>query len=352
MIPYCTAEKHEDDTLFLIAEEDFRLHPEHDVPVPVHVGTKSLSPVPECTEDPGASASSHNKPRASRPAIVGADEPPPSGEAAFSWRTGRAKSRDLVFAQELRDLVRICTLANRVNCGEFVWCSWVGCNKRRAKPSHGSTLVALTTDGARMLGLAMATWELGHFDVLLRDWLVAGGPEAPRTCYVYPAVGHYAVHESGCEPGIGVRDSEWNKSWVQAGTRGSQERWLVKVIDKGLEWVVALKWSDMEDYAFTWKTMIPPAVWDAAQAEEYGDLYLPGLRSAIGAGGPLRTKRQRRQFRSQAVTHLQRTFTDDESQAFWKTMVGFWGPGKWVKCWSGLTAALRSVSLSVFVVGG
>ena len=60
-----------------------------------------------------------------------------------------------------------------------------------------------------------------HFDVALRSALQR--PPADwywcQASFVYPSIGHYCEHVSGCEEGLGWRSSEWDRAWCQGGTR-------------------------------------------------------------------------------------------------------------------------------------
>ena len=96
--------------------------------------------------------------------------------------------------------------------------------------------------------------------------------------YVFPPIGNYVSHVSGCEQGLGVRPASWQHTWVQEGTRrdvsqegrrrGSVDRWLV-AFKPGIEQVrnreslqgqattvVALPEIPPEDWR--WFTLRPP----------------------------------------------------------------------------------------------
>ena len=63
-------------------------------------------------------------------------------------RGRRYEGKEAYVTQELQDLVRIATVAHRKGKGELVWYSWVGAPKKKTVPSHGSTLVGVSKDGA------------------------------------------------------------------------------------------------------------------------------------------------------------------------------------------------------------
>ena len=153
-------------------------------------------------------------------------------------RTQRQQTGEV--AEEVKDLVKMCTLANRKGGGNFVWLTWEGSKTRgyRAQPQHGLTLVGMTVKGAERLLAAITAnaIEKGHFDVKLLEFLRGRevmdnqtGADWVGASFVWPAVGSYAEHVSGCEPSIGRRQSSWDMTWVQPGTRATGElknRWL------------------------------------------------------------------------------------------------------------------------------
>ena len=312
ILPYVLLDQHEDDTLFIIAEEDFRFREADDVE-PQDVAEE----VP--TSSSAAAASSSAPPRvATRPNFtLHADEPRLPAREAFELRAGRPKSSIVGFRQDLLDLVRLGTHAAREDVGDFIWLSWCGAKKRRrSRPAHGSTLLMLTKDFADTLAPAMETWRPAHFDILLRDWLEEEAQAALTACYVYPAVGSYAVHESGCQPGLGVRTAEWGEPWVQEGTRGAK-RWLGRFTRPGADQVWQGSWDarELDCPEFKWQTMRPPAEPVAAEEDAYGSSYVPGLKAAISGAGPRHTERQQRGFRRKASLHTRRCFTDNAREA-------------------------------------
>ena len=59
-----------------------------------------------------------------------------------------------------------------------------------------------------------------HFDIWLREQLVQVFSASARmgACYVWPSIGGYDEHVSGCDAKQlastgGVRESDWDKSW-------------------------------------------------------------------------------------------------------------------------------------------
>ncbi len=65
-------------------------------------------------------------------------------------RTGKQKVDGVAVPEQLNDLVRYCTVAERVGHGGFVWCSYrVGQKKKRCHPGSGSTLCTVSHAWAR-----------------------------------------------------------------------------------------------------------------------------------------------------------------------------------------------------------
>jgi hypothetical protein len=66
-------------------------------------------------------------------------------------------------------------------------------------------------------------------DISLKNWLEKPVNKLTRcsngtdmgACFVYPCIGNFSEHKSGCEPGLGVRESTWSSPWVQEGTRST-----------------------------------------------------------------------------------------------------------------------------------
>ena len=83
-------------------------------------------------------------------------------------------------SQELEDLVKICTYANRQLAGGLVWLSWCGLSEksrgRKTVPAHGSTLVAVTSWFVRQLLIHFDKLEFIHFDIALRNVMQSPPP--------------------------------------------------------------------------------------------------------------------------------------------------------------------------------
>lgn len=136
---------------------------------------------------------------------------------------------DASAAAEIADIVAICNVAQANHVGEFVWLSW--CNNRandpkftggKCHPTNGLTAAAVTVSGARKLIDEMyARGYPRHMDC----WLLDEGirKASVEASFVYPSMGGYMEHVSGCEatgklPGD-VRQAMWGRSFQVEGTR-------------------------------------------------------------------------------------------------------------------------------------
>jgi hypothetical protein len=154
--------------------------------------------------------------------------------------------------RRLRDLVAIATQAQRANCGDLVWYSWVpvkaGGGEGQCKLSRASTLLGVTRPGARQMLSAVRAGALGKsdWDISLRHWL-ATGADGLRYSWVWPPIGNYAEHPSGCDPAYATgRPTNWSAAWTCEGTRRPEDakdrqKWLMKFGQPGVEWVQTLQ---------------------------------------------------------------------------------------------------------------
>ena len=150
--------------------------------------------------------------------------------------------------QEVSDLVRLATAAHRRKAGQLIWATWqpggAEANVRNPKQiSSGTMLLMMTSEGARHVltnmqlrgdhGVDPATRDRciapGHFDIALREFLkdAEAQPNGIEWSYVFPPIGNYYQHRSGCDVknyGTGDgRPSCWDERWCCEGTRKSQD---------------------------------------------------------------------------------------------------------------------------------
>ena len=163
---------------------------------------------------------------------------------AGTWYEIPHKAKSKAFAtpkQKIVDLVKMSILAHRCGRGNIVWACWqpggAGSEIRNIKRvNSGTMLVMLNRVGANTLSQQMdidsASTPQGpmaprHFDLALKDFL--SNPQvnsAAKACYIFPPVGNYTTHVSGCDKyfstGAG-RPSCWRESWTCPGTRVEED---------------------------------------------------------------------------------------------------------------------------------
>ena len=204
-MPYMCDKRHAPDTLFFVAEEDFRLfktdeRPSVDEPV-ASTGSGKWHPAGRVaarwkeeydnwwSED--ASWRQGGGPRAAEPvAAAGGME-----EVGNGWYC-RTKKPSASYMQtvsgSLVDMVQLATKAHRNDCGNFMWLTWDGCTPkqkgRKSVPQHATTLVAVSHLGAGILAKAMEHMRAYHFDVELKKLLEKDKNfrEEMGACFVYP----------------------------------------------------------------------------------------------------------------------------------------------------------------------
>ena len=163
------------------------------------------------------------------------------------------------------DLVSIVTKASRANHGDVVWMTWQPgqgeVKKGSTKIKSGAMLIAVSVRGAKTLARAMETKVIKkeHFDLALLSFLKDEGNNF--ACYVYPPLGNYSSHVSGCEDEYAAeaRPSCWDTKWVCQGTRrgddpSKRDKWLAVPVHKGdAKWVTKFD-LDKEYESLEWKT--------------------------------------------------------------------------------------------------
>ena len=190
LLPYTTDERHVEDTLFFVFEEDFMLFKDEEVQQPARQLAESerfLSPsagnsttegmirVTEGAETPsevvvdlGAEWASRievdSQVKVDLMAAMGV-EPRPA--AHFHTRMSKPTAKTVGSNSEhIDNMVRAVTQAHRVGKGDIVWMTWdEDANKKKRgspSPQHASTLIAMSTRGARWVVdhlSEMACWQ-------------------------------------------------------------------------------------------------------------------------------------------------------------------------------------------------
>ena len=287
--------RHPEDQLFFVAEQDFRFYKEDCVghfdwiqklfdleeadaveleDVQAHPAFQGTGSAEDAEPFARSSASSEDQNRGRRRDRTEFEKKQEDLPSFRRWQPGtRCRMKEGHVSQELSDLVRIVTTAHRQGFGNLVWLSWCGTYKRRATPSHGSTLLALNRFAAhRLLDKIMDSKPM-HFDVWLRDVLIHDNMADSLNIgasYVWPSIGSYDEHLSGCDPKNagkdGIRSSDWEASWTQAGVRPTarenqdKERWIAKFKKEGAPgWLVKVDFTPRRELC--WLTQGPPTKW-------------------------------------------------------------------------------------------
>ena len=122
-------------------------------------------------------------------------------------------------------------MAHRHGMGNLVWVGWVP-GKKPSQLGVGSHCIMLSKDGMVHLSRAFCSGEIERRDVdlALKHWLTTGdNAQQMGACYMYPPMGGFIRHESGCDPrrygaGTGGRPSAWEEGGNPAsGTRQAED---------------------------------------------------------------------------------------------------------------------------------
>jgi hypothetical protein len=236
--------------------------------------------------------------------VAHTDDPRPGANVDFLLSTARPKNTTATFTRELCDMVRMSIFAARNEAGDLLWYTWCPGKQRKSVPDHGLMCVGLSVFGARVLHADMTSWTPRHFDLALVDWLrnKENEKEGLEAGFVSKSVGHFATHVSGCEPGLGVRDAEWDKPYIQEGTRGGP-RYICRFNKKGegLQYLADGKAIPFDDPHLVWKTERPP---DDVDLRAYYRSLLP----------PNASTRVQREVRSCLHSFKYRHLVEDEEE--------------------------------------
>jgi len=373
IIPYMCDSRHAPDTLFLIAEEDWRLYPdpepdekaglspsppEPDSPCDDSVpdwGGPSLSPAPDEPEPSRFNVRGEWLGRFSPNLESWEEEPSDHSKATMAgkgyshvadrWYVRTYKPNREEFGEPtetLCDLVRLATAAHRCQRGDIIWMAYE-CDSSQQRggtcnqPVFGTQLLGISQRGAKWLQSEWPTWRTGHFDNVLREQ-IQEKCNFVRASYVFPSIGHFATHASGILKNDADRGTSWHEAWVQAGVRPKQKGDRVRSIH---EWVMGKTVHKLRDVILgdegedlRWKTLwkgtgSPPEpvaggnkkeksasssssanIQSAEQTELAGSFDVTN----VGHDVPL-TERQKRARRAQLRDYAKRIFVTKSHQA-------------------------------------
>lgn len=325
-VPLMLSANFPEDTLFICIEEDWRLsdEEEHD-------------PWPEPTAGQGET-----------PSFAKSADGSYHGAHYFEPRKsthGRTSENSKV----LEDIVSICTKASRFGKGEIVWLCWQPAQDdksvtRKASIRSGAMMIAVDVFGARRLSAAFSGGALRrhHFDCSLLNWLKKDDQGQEFSCYLYPPLGNYKQHISGCEKNFSSkpRPSCWDTQWVCPGTRRAddpkkRDKWLACHTTEGHpKWLgkvdLEKEFDDLEWRLF-WEVpgqLRPDIAWaqrgpGAAKASSSACAAEPAAAAAAAeptaaassSASGRSTDRDRRRRRNALHMMKFRNWTDDKSQA-------------------------------------
>ena len=236
MLPYILDERHETDTLFLIVEEDWRLFQTDQVPQEQRLSEfcgDSLSQSPggnsqaasrEESFSQSLAADFHDRTHGTGDEGKSTPSDPSDEGRHFARSLTKPKGAPREPAEPIKDIVRLCTYAHRKGHGDLVWLTWDGDigegYESKPRPSHGSTLTAVTQRFARWFKDHWSECHRGHLDCSLKHLLEQYGGEVTRSSFIVKSLGHYATHDSGILEE--ERRAAWTQWWVQEGVRMSQ----------------------------------------------------------------------------------------------------------------------------------
>jgi hypothetical protein len=260
-----------DDTLFIVAEEDFILLESHGGAAGPDDMQDWVARSPPAASSSGARASAWGGPAeeldasASRPfpeQVLG--EEPTDTNYRLHAKAVKGRGQDIAEKCDasLRDLVKYATACHREQCGYFIWCTWCGTSSKPGTPSHGSTLIMVSKYGAQLLYHAAKTiTEPSHWDIWLKSFLLKKEENRGIQCsFIWPSIGSYCGHISGCDKTYSEidRPTEWTAKWVGAGTRtvpvkSEKGRWICS-FDSNHRWKRHVAVEELDASALQWKT--------------------------------------------------------------------------------------------------
>ena len=303
LLPFCTDERFDADTLFMIFEEDFRFTPKIDDPAWTHNGRKDTSalmlsrifgppPITEASSSSSSAAaapSSQNKIPKVEPKVEPTAHPKlysrKSRDAEDDYDVlNRAKGEEWEHpSMFLRDLVAYATLAHRAGRGDFMFMGWqphgagegfgVDINKFRS----GAMLTMVSKAGFLQLASEWRTNDClktpCHVDIALKKYWSL--PANKRTCYIVPPMAGYTSHLSGTSKEFYTKERKntWLEEFACPGTRrehdwspglGRQKAFYTFTAKSKAEWVCEAN-VDKVDFLVQWRTYDDRFVLGAAE---------------------------------------------------------------------------------------
>lgn len=284
LVPFCNDERLPRDTLFLLFEEDFRFEQPSEEFKNKHMYEESRKKLPKEVDQENKSLPQDSFP------------PPEQRRPQASVFEVSRKMPGEIWGQHistyLEDVVSLANQAARKQHGNFIWAGWVpggpGSNPpHKTAVGFGSHFLMVSKEGMEILSEEFSRHEdlahPGHIDICLKKFFISTWKDY-KACYVWPAIGNYTAHVSGCSEQYleATRPNGWADSWTRQGTRKdhdlqNRESWLCGWTAKGntawLEKVVP------EDHSQPWTTY-----W-AGKGEPPSEMSVQALASLEPTGG-------------------------------------------------------------------
>ena len=229
LVPYMTDERHPEDTIFFIFENDWRAYPHDDIPPDTWVrqaagrapGSIHEVPPPPPTElEPAAQLGQGRGAKRSAPPA------PEPGRFSGAESSHRPTPEDLAdVSPELVDLVLFANAATRAGVGSIQWLGW-NADQPGAKPNpkkwrsieYGSQLLAVSPFGAKHLGAFMARAKPTHIDLWLKELLTTDDIFFSMSCMAVPPFGGFSGFHTSLNLKGARRPSSFGEPWVIPGT--------------------------------------------------------------------------------------------------------------------------------------
>ena len=366
ILPYILDDRHVEDTLFIVCEEDFRFFEEKrpgEEPRPkLQASQAFLQPASHPVlankfrmEQEKAKLTTLQAHWQAREGVPGDHNKSASSrrseELSFTTRMTKATMEELNEESPsplLENLVRLCTAAHRKQLGDIVWFCYNEDDKKSSimfpAPVWGANGIAVSRNGARWIKKEMPLMKVWHWDVELKQRLEKGHA---RASYIFPSCGHWTKHASGILKSNATRMPTWGAWFVQPGVAPFEEdhmerelwRWLKadeKIPNEGDGDLVEIIHLDEGEWPkLDWKTFFrrahrlrdPEVSWNKSgsiQAPPPEPLTQEEMReqfdveAMVGITEAGRRSRQGRDFRNQKMLAKLRVFTQSLLEAMCK----------------------------------